>query len=419
MGETAAATTLDSLADELGLSTGQLTKWTHLAQLPSSYSQFEIAKRSGGTRLISAPTVALRCVQRKLLAVLSRWYRPRACVHGFTANRSIVSNASEHERRAVLLNVDLQDFFGSINFGRVRGALIAKPFSVDPAVATVIARLACRNNQLPQGAPTSPILANMVCMRLDSELHRLAKSLGCRYTRYADDLTFSTNKKEIPSELGVSLNPPYGTHGAVGASLSAVIQSNGFTINTRKVRICGRATAQRVTGLTVNKFPNVHRSYVRQLRAMIHAWDSFGLEAAQAEYHAKYAKPNRAPFRSPPNFARVVHGKLMFLGMVRGFSDPLFVGYAKKCRALSPELFSAVLDRDDALARNVWVLECEESGRQGTAFFLRDVGLVTCAHVLGPATVAFHPSDPSKLFPVTVVKEEEHLDIAVLKIGFE
>lgn len=409
--------TLTGLAGELGLSVSQVTRWSHYAQRSSAYAEFSISKRSGGTRSISAPTSGLRAVQRRLLALLSSWYRPRACVHGFTANRSIVSNASVHRDRAVLLNVDLEEFFSSINLGRVRGALMSKPFLVNASVATVIARLACRDNKLPQGAPTSPVLANIVCMRLDGELQRLAKGFGCRYTRYADDLTFSTNKKVIAPELGVPLNAPYGTQAVAGPSLSAVIASNGFIVNAKKVRLCGRSTSQRVTGLTVNKFPNVHRKYVRQLRAMIHAWEKFGLAAAEAEFQSKYVKPNRAPFRGLPSFERVVHGKLMFLGMVRGFSDSLYVSYAKKCRALSPTLFAAVLDRDDSLARNVWVLECEESGNQGTGFFLQDVGLVTCAHVLGPKTVAFHPTALSSVYPVTVVARDDHLDIAVLKLG--
>jgi RNA-directed DNA polymerase len=407
---------LEEFALRIGMSSHQLTRWSHAAGHSHAYSTFEIAKRSGGTRKISSPAVPLRDIQRRLARVLADVYRPRSCVHGFTRGMSIVSNARSHARRRHILNVDLQGFFAAINFGRVRGVLMAKPFQFHPSIATTIARLACRDDQLPQGAPTSPILANMVCMRLDGELMRLAEQLGCRYTRYADDLTFSTNRPIFPADLAVLVSPPLGTHAAVGPALTSLINANGFAINPDKVRLSSKNSAQRVTGLIVNRFPNVPRKFVRQLRAMIHAWRTFGAQAAQTEYLAKFSRRHRAPFRGQPSFQRVVHGKLMFLGMVRGFSDPLYISLAKQCRHLDPALFSAVLDKDDALERSIWVLECEELMKQGTAFFLEGVGLVTCDHVVGPRTAAFQASAPSVKFPVTIVARDEHIDIAILSI---
>jgi len=408
--------TIASLAARLLLTPNQLTSWSFFANRPQAYAQFEIKKRSGGTRSIMAPSSSLRVVQRRLLPILGDLYKPRSCVHGFVQQRNIVSNALPHIRRRYVLNVDLEDFFPSINFGRVRGALIAKPFDLDPSVATVLARLCCHANQLPQGAPTSPILANIVSMRLDGELTRLASALGCTFTRYADDLTFSTSRKEFPTELASLVSAPYGTHALVGASLAAVIQNNGFKVNAKKTRLYGRIHAQRVTGLTVNKQVNVDRKFVRQLRAMLHAWRKFGLESAQSEFYTKYDKRHRAPHSDPPSFARVVRGRLMYLGMVRGFTDPIYLRYARECRQLDPALFSGALDRDEALNQNVWILECDESQNQGTAFFLEGVGLVTCAHVLGPKTVAFHPSNPSDRYSAITAYSDSHLDIAVLKI---
>jgi len=159
--------------------------------MDTNYTTFEIKKRSGGTREIRAPISALKILQEKLCYILQLIYRVRRPVHGFAIGRSIVSNASPHVGKSFVLSVDIEDFFPSINFGRVRGMFMAAPYDVPERAATVLAQLCCYDNQLPQGAPTSPVVSNMVCGKLDSELHRLARRNRCVYTRYADDLTFS------------------------------------------------------------------------------------------------------------------------------------------------------------------------------------------------------------------------------------
>jgi RNA-directed DNA polymerase len=410
------ARTLDDVAASLGLTRVQLTYWAFLTDSNTLYTEFQLPKRSGGSRAIRAPAQALKSIQRKLLALLDTLYSPRPCVHGFVKKQSIVSNAAPHSNKRHVLNVDIEDFFPSINFGRVRGALIARPFNLPPDVSTVIARLCCFNNSLPQGAPTSPIIANIVCMRLDGELSRLARTNGCKYTRYADDLTFSTHKRDFPPTLGNSINPPYGTEAVVGPTLRSVIVANGFRVNEKKVRLFGRRVSQRVTGLTVNEKPNVQRRFIRQIRGMIHAWEKFGLQAAETEHLAKYFRRYRSPVRKPPKFDSILRGKLLYLAMVRGPSDPTFVSFAKRCRAKDPLMFKGILDLEDTIDRNVWVLECPNAHTQGTGFFLANVGFVTCFHVLGTDTEAFHPSNPSKKYKTEILKFDEHLDLAALNI---
>jgi hypothetical protein len=410
------ARTLEDVASSIGLTRDQLTYWAFLADPNTLYTGFDLPKRSGGTRPIKAPIAALKTIQRKLLALLETLYSPRICVHGFVKKQSIVSNARAHSNKRQVLNVDIEEFFPSINFGRVRGALIARPFSLSADVATVLARLCCSNNCLPQGAPTSPMMANIVCMRLDGELSRLARTNGCKYTRYADDLTFSTHKRDFPSSLAVCGNPPYGTQADVGITLRSVIESNGFRVNDKKVRLFGRRVSQRVTGLTVNEKPNVQRRFVRQIRGMIHAWEKFGLQAAESEHLTKYFRRQRSPLRKPPKFDSILRGKLLYFSMVRGPSDRTFVSLAKRCRKLDPLMFKGILDLEDSIDRNVWVLECGTANRQGTGFFLAGVGFVTCAHVLGPDTVAFHPSNSSKTFKTSILKFDQHLDLAVLNV---
>lgn len=323
--------TARDVADLLEVRYDRLVWHLYGADPEKRYVRFEVPKRSGGVREIRAPGTAIKILQRKLNQVLQSVYEPRDSVHGFVPNRSVRTNAGAHARRRYVLNVDLKEFFPSVNFGRVRGLLMAEPYRRPPEVATVLAQLACHDNQLPQGAPTSPVLANMVCWGMDSALQGLAKRCRATYTRYADDVTFSTNRRDFPAELAVV----EGEAVRLGYELAAVIERSGFEPNTKKVRLQTREFRQEVTGLTVNVFPNVQRCYVRQIRAMLHAWRKFGLEAAEAEHRRKYAHEHRGPGRGAPSYRAVVEGKLAYLAMVRGVADPVYQTYRGQFDALS------------------------------------------------------------------------------------
>jgi RNA-directed DNA polymerase len=409
--------TSEDLANAIGLSRKQLTYWAFVASADRLYTQFEIPKRSGGVRTIKAPRPPLKEIQRRLARLLTAAHFPRRATHGFVRGRNVLTNATPHAARRFILNVDLANFFPSINFGRVRGALLGKPFGLTSEIATAIARLSCHDNELPQGAPTSPVLANIVCGRLDGELSRLAKSYGVRYTRYADDLTFSTGKRSFPPQLASAVNPPYGTEAKVGPVLLKLIESNGFTVNEKKVRLLTRQHAQRVTGLVVNSFPNVDREFVRRIRAMIHAWRKYGMDRAEQEFRQRYATRYRAPFREKPSFQRRLKGMLAYLSMVRGQADPLFIRLAKQCRQLDKKMFPDVLDKQDLLERAVWIVESDVG--QGTGFFLAGIGFVTCAHVIGVGhgTHVFHKDDTHVQYPAKVVRIDEHLDLAILDVS--
>lgn len=165
-----------------------------------------------------------------------------------------------------MLNLDLQDFFPSINFGRVRGFFIGNnDFKLHKDVATVIAQIACHANALPQGAPTSPIISDLIAHILDVRLVGLAKKYNCTYTRYADDLTFSTGLKSFPTPLAVQISP---SDWQPGKPLAETITSAGFTINPGKTRMQLRGSRQTVTGLTVNQKVNIQADYYRRVRSM-------------------------------------------------------------------------------------------------------------------------------------------------------
>lgn len=185
------------------------------------YKEFTIPKKSGGTRRICAPRIALLGLQRDILRLLESDYRPRAHVHGFVGGhqRSIVSNARQHVGKRWVLNIDLEDYFETIHFGRIRGRLMAPPYDYPEEIAQFIAHIACFQTEkevegslrtthvLMPGAALSPILANIVSDKLDAELARFCRQLGCTYTRYADDITISSNRRTFPAPIGRFANP--------------------------------------------------------------------------------------------------------------------------------------------------------------------------------------------------------------------
>ena len=308
------------------------------------YHLFEIPKRSGGIRQISAPRGLVRKLQDRLLPVLQEICENHPSSHGFIAARSVVSNASAHTGKQWVLNVDLADFFPSINFGRIRGLFMAPPFRMGPKAATVMAQLCTHRNGLPQGAPTSPVLSNFIAATLDRRLTRLAREHKCDYSRYADDITFSTREHMFPPALAfIELSGTFAKAVRVGEALERAIMACGFAVNHKKVRLQSRHRRQSVTGLCVNRAVNVERVRIRRIRAMLHAWEKYGLEAAGREYVARYGgarSSGQTQARRPPDpaplFRSVVYGQLAFVKMVRGAGDPVFLKLCAKLLDLDP-----------------------------------------------------------------------------------
>jgi RNA-directed DNA polymerase len=363
-----------------------------LYRLPpeNRYRAFNVAKKGGGPRLIQAPIPEICDLQRRLHLVLLQYFRPKHSTHGFTIGRSILTNARTHLGANVLLNIDLENFFPSIHFGRVRGRFMAKPFECPKAGATILAQLCCHDGRLPQGAPTSPIISNLICAGLDVDLQRFAAERQCRYTRYADDITVSTTRRDFSPDVA-SREDAIHAKPIIGPRLDEIIQNHGFKVNRGKVRLQRRNQRQVVTGLKVNQFPNPSRRLFSQIRAMLHALEKFKLEGAEKIYREKFALAHRSPLRGPPSFLWALRGKIQFIGAIRGQGSPKFVASARKLRDLAPEIVQHwdIRNINERLADALWVLECEETCTQGTAFYLRDVGLVTCAHAVHPKTHAF------------------------------
>lgn len=307
------------------------------------YHTFQIPKRKGGTRTICAPCDELKTLQRKLNAVLKGIYRPKGAAHGFVEGRSILTNAKPHVQKAWLLNVDLKDFFDSINFGRVRGIFLKPPYSLGAEAATVLAQIICFQGRLPQGAPTSPIITNMICGSLDGRLTGLARRYKVVYSRYADDLTFSTTRSEFPKELAYT---DEGGKVVLGRALLSVIEKSGFTVNEDKIYLNHKTTHQEVTGLTVNRRLNVRRSYLKNTRAILHNCAHKGVyETARQYFEQKHIPLDSIGSREEveKRFQAVLRGRMQFIGQVKRTGS---FYYRKYARAVN-DIFDAEVLRID------------------------------------------------------------------------
>lgn len=272
------ARTLQDVAIILGFKPKSLAYILYKKPDVAKYKTFEIEKSSGGTRTIKAPYPELKLLQLRLSILLQNCIDEinnsrrinSAISHGFRRKHSIITNAVEHRNRRFVFNTDLNDFFGTINFGRVRGFFITnRNFILNPTVATILAQIACHNNSLPQGSPSSPVISNLIGHILDIRLAKLAMSCGCTYSRYVDDLTFSTNTPNFPIKIA-TLDGGEKPKWVVGEKLEKIINKAGFQINCSKTRMQFDGSRQVVTGLVVNKKVNPTSEYSRTARAMVH-----------------------------------------------------------------------------------------------------------------------------------------------------
>lgn len=385
---------------------------------PANYKTFYLRKKSGGKRLVMAPANALKIIQQKLNQALHAVYRGRSPVHGFARGKSIVTNARMHLGHQYLLNIDLQDFFPSINFGRVMGLFEARPYALPRNVAVLLARLCCHNQVLPAGAPTSPVVANMICGQMDSQLKRFAIGCGCVYTRYADDITISVRHGRFPPV--VAYRDPALRQWVVGKDVLDIISSNGFSVNHTKTRILPRGWRQEVTGIAVAQRLNVRRGLVRQVRAMLHAAEKWGIGNAEAEFRKNYDR--KARLKRPVSFLRVLRGKIEFIGLVRGRDDGIYGHLLNRylkvdAAARSRPIFLTMAATQQVIERAVWLLEEPNGPKQGTGFALAGIGLVTAAHVLAPDTEALCRRLSSARYRVNILRSDAHVDVASASIG--
>ena len=313
---------LNDLAGFWGIAPAQLGYYAFGIDKRLAYTTFQIPRRNGSERQIEAPTPTLKYIQRLIHESLTRVYGPHRAVHGFQSGRSIVTNAQTHVGRRFILNIDLVDFFPSITRERIFGRLVNAPYSFDSKVANLIAALSTNAySRLPQGSPSSPVIANIVAAELDNDLANLCRSLRCRYTRYADDITISKSRGELSPALARYPNARGTGQVIIGDELANVIERHGFRINDRKSRLQNHWTRQLCTGLVVNG-TNISppRAYIRRLKSTVDHWRKNGWQDAAHELHLK---ENRPPIHDRQALLNHVIGRIGYTKMVRGQGDPV------------------------------------------------------------------------------------------------
>ena len=324
----------------------QLNYFCHPSRNAQHYVNFTIPKRSGGVREISAPQKMLKSMLTYVNVILQALYEPSPAAMGFVPGRSVVENAKAHVRMNYVLNLDLSYFFPSIPQARVWGALQSKAIGFNREIANALAALCCTEMSfyegkpvlmaenlpegvktekrcvLPQGSPASPILTNIVCINLDRRLSGLARRFKLNYTRYADDITFS------------SMHNVYQDNGEFMTELRRIITDQQFSINEAKTRLQKRGNRQEVTGLVVSDRVNVVRGYARSIGSLLYIWKRYGHDSAYARFLQHYVPKGFG--KNVPPMERVIEGKLLYLSMVKGEKDPVY----RRLRSLFDTLVS-------------------------------------------------------------------------------
>lgn len=290
------------------------------------YRHYSIGKKKTGEREISAPSSELKKIQKRLNYFLQAYYlmiKP-AEVHGFVANPhylptkcNIIENAKVHVAKRHVLNIDLKDFFPGITAKRVKDLFTSGLFGYNDQIANSLTLLATLNGRLPTGAPTSPVISNFICFQLDQDLIKFCKINNLYYTRYADDLTFSSNNFISDDHV---------------LDIILVIEKNHFKINEKKLRLKTNNRRQVVTGLTVNEKVNVNRKLLKKTRAMLHDLSVNGPYAAAGKH---FSLDGAISERTILKFMHQLGGYINFVGQVRSRDDKNYIRMTREFKAIS------------------------------------------------------------------------------------
>lgn len=408
----------------------QITYYANPKRSHKAYKEFQIKKKSGGTRTIYAPENGLKAIQKTLALILQCVFEPHTAAKGFVMGKSIVDNAKDHIGQNYVYNIDLKDFFPSIDQARVWACLKLKPFNLNDSdnfnfissgirkfktlegeeifykyqtesenfldgfdfikdkkgnlekllkrhsneenilnkkslvkelkgsllsknnisqlkklsikrskLANILASLSCaemlvkrqdkdgnwfkkRKNVLPQGAPTSPVFSNIICQRLDKKISGVAKRFNLNYTRYADDISFS------------SMHNVYQKDSKFLKELTRIIKDQNFEIKESKTRLQKTGYRQEVTGLIVNDKVNVRKRYVKQIRMWLYYWEKYGYNKVESIFLRDYAIDKGHVKQAKPNFQNVLSGKLEYLKMVKGSDNATYLSLNKRFEKL-------------------------------------------------------------------------------------
>lgn len=263
-------TDISDLAFFLNYDHSKLTYLLYRNRPENNYTDFLIPKKNGSFRKISAPNPPLKKLQKSLIKNIfleGNIGHENSISHGYILGRDIFSNADTHIKKEIIVNVDIENFFDEFHYGRIKGFLMKdNRFGFNEVIASAISNICCYKGKLPQGAPTSPIISNMITEILDKRILRIARKFNLTYTRYVDDLTFSTNDRLFIIQYDKFLDV-----------LNNCIERFGMTLNPRKIRLQYKSSKQEVTGLTVNRKYNTSNDFYKKTRAMANMYYKSGV----------------------------------------------------------------------------------------------------------------------------------------------
>jgi len=385
----------------------------------TNYKCFNFKKKNGKVRVICAPNSSVKILQKKLLYILELNAQLRRIdpVHGFRKDRSILTNAKTHFGCKETVNFDLKDFFPSINFGRVRGLFMSNFFGFNNTVATALAKLCCYKKQLPQGAPTSPFLANMIAFQFDSLMMNFARKNRVIYTRYADDITLSSKNETLSNHCFFG-----GGIWILSSEIQSIVKTAGFEVNNQKTRYRnnGGSINERleVTNIVINEKLNVSWKYIKQVRAILNNWEKKGYRSAELVLSKKYRQVGKIHTRrNSINLRRVVGGKLNFIKFVRGENDKVYRKYANKYMDLTKSKKDQYeFDIEEQFEKNTLIIQTGEGLKtHATGFYIGGVGIVTASHVVkDKKNLKFSLPENADYKDAVVVYQNEDKDFAIL-----
>lgn len=301
--------TRKDLANLIDISLQDMNEIVYGKRRSSYYTAFKIKKSSGKLRKLHSVNGRLKELQKIALKALqnTELFKPSQYSQGFTIGKSIITNASYHSRMKLIIKFDLLDFFPSINFRRVVGMFMAPPFNFGKEAAVTMGHIACLddgNGTLPQGGVLSPYIANMLCRRLDKRLAKTGLEHKCKFTRYADDLTFSTNninkfEKENFKE-----------------KIYEIIESENFRANKKKTKILYAKDRQIVTGIVVNDGLNVNKKYIKSVRSILHKLESGKKRDDLEKDKFDDKRSSRCNHKDMQSFLEHLYGRINFIGSV-------------------------------------------------------------------------------------------------------
>lgn len=315
------------------------------------YHTFSIRKKTGGERVINRPMGALGMMQKALSVIFTICMKIHPKAMGFTEGKSVVTNAQLHIGKNYVYNIDLKDFFHSFKKWQIKRIFTQTPFQLPEEIANYLASLCVhtididgkKEQVLPQGAPTSPILTNILCKKMDIALDKLAKKYKATYSRYADDITFSSNKSVFNNPIFLQ-------------ELEAIIHKNKLQINPKKTRLQKKTNRQEVTGITVNEKLNTTRKYVKQIRMWLYLIEKYGVKKAETIFRKDYIKEKgHIKYNQNPMFS-VIGGKLLYLKMVKSQEDSTYQKLAQRFDKICGFNVDAILD--------VWEKEGKEKAME-------------------------------------------------------